>query len=324
MESLDWHDDSDDNVKIRLGRGLKAINETIISGFNKTYDPDIKLANANNVNFKPTRVSSQTFHDNASLSQNWHNNTIVDLYNMFNNHHNVPDQGAKNVQESILMNTVNMDEDLEAAEQKYINNQTPRLRRSAVSYRASYGDLNQDQRDSDEMNRSSGNQFHFPSIFKSRFDDVYHGYETGNWNSDVQDLNEYSKIPRASTRKKGKSGKKKKKNKHSSGKHAKKSSSRSSSSRNRRHHAHRSDTSKNINRSDLKWKRTNKAVASPSLGCTGIQNCKTAKQGLLRAGMSEVSGKNVFYENTENQSVSERAIADRAVDRATGLKREKN
>lgn len=330
VESLDWHNDFDDNVKVRLGRGLKAINETVISDFEKTYnqhDKKVDVANATNVNFKSTRVSSQTFHDNSSMSQNWHNNTITDLYNIFNNHHG--DKNAKNVQESILTNTVNMngDEDLEAAEQKYINNQTPRIRRAAVLYHTFYDDLNQNQRDSDEMDRSLSNQFHSPNIFKNQFDKAYHGYETGNWNSDLQNLDQYPKIPRVSTRKRGTSGKKNKKNKHSLEKHTKKSSSHFSSSRNRRHHAHRSDMSKNINRGDLKPKQKNKAEASSLIGRTigpRIQKSKTTEQGLLRGRMNEVSGKNVLYENTENQSVSERAIADRIIDRATGLKREKN
>ncbi|XP_024890021.1 uncharacterized protein LOC112466252 [Temnothorax curvispinosus] len=304
VESLDWHDDFDDNVKVRLGRGLKAINETIISGFNKTYDQDNKLdvTNATDVNFKPTRVSTQTLHDNSSMSKNWYNNTLMDLYNIFNNHRGVSDQSAKNVQESILMNTVNMDvnDDLEAAEQKYVNNQTPRIRRAA-SYRAFYDDLNQNQRDSDEMDGSLSNQFHSPNILKNRFDGVYHGYEIGNWNSDTQDLDQYSKIPRTSTRKKGRPGKSSKKNKHSSEKHAKKSSSHSSS-RNRRHHAHRSDMSKNVNRSDLKPKQRNKVEASPLIGRTRIQKSKTAKQELSRAGMNDASGKKVLYENAEDQS----------------------
>lgn len=328
MESFDWHDDFDDNVKVRLGRGLKAINETEISDFKRTYNQDDKknVANATNINFKSTRVSSPTFHDNSSMSQNWYNNSIKDLHNIFNNHHDVSDKSAKNVQESILTNTINMDddEDLEAAEQKYINNQTPRIRRAAISYHTFYDDLNQNQRDSNEMDRSLSNQFHSPNIFKNQFDRVYHGYETGNWNSDMQDIDQYSKIPRINTRKKGTSGKKHKKNKHSSERHTKKSSSHSSSSRNRRHHAHRSDMSKDINQGDLKPKQKNKAEASPLIGRTRIQKSKTTEQGLLRAGMNEVSGKKVLYENTENQSVSERAIADRIIDRATGLKREKN
>lgn len=324
VESLDWHDDFDDNVKVRLGRGLKAINETVISDFNKTYDQDNKLdvANATNVNLEPTQISSQTFHNNSSMSQQhlvWYNNTIMDLNNIFNNHHGVSNQNAKNVQESILMNTVD-DEDLEAAEQKYVNNQTPRIKRAAVSYSAFYDDLN--QRDFDKIDKSLDNQFHSPNILKNRFDGAYHGYETGNWNSDIQDLDQYSKIPRTNMRKKGKSRKRSKKNKHSSEKHAKEGSSRSSSSRNRRHHAHRPDMSKNVNRSDLKSKQKNKAEASPLIGRTRLQKSKTAEQGLLRAGMNEASGKKVLYENAEIQSVSK--IADRTIDRATGLKREKN
>lgn len=327
VESPDWHDDFDDNVKIRLGRGLKAVNDTVISGLNKTHDQDNKLdvENATNINFEPTRAFSQSFHDNfSSMSPNWYNNTIADLFNIFNNHHRVSDQSAKNVQESILMNTVNMDEDLEAAEQKYVNNRTPRIRRAAIPYRAFYDDMSRNQRDSDEMDGSLDNQFHSPNILEDRSDGVYHGYETSNWNNDIQDLDRYSKIPRTNTRKKMKPGKRSKKNKHFSEKHAKKSSSHSSSSRNRRHHAHRSDMSKSVNRGGLKPKQKNKAEASPLIGRTRIQKSKTAEQGLLRAGMNGALGERVLYENAEDQSVSERAIADRIVDRATGLKREKN
>lgn len=227
------------------------------------------------------------------------------------------------------MNTVNTngDKDLEAAEQKYVNNQTPRIRRSAVSYRAFDDDMSQNQRNFDEMDRSLGNQLHSPNSLRNRFDGAYHGYEIGNWNSDIQDLDRYSKIPRTNTRKKEKSGKRSKKNKHTSKKHGKKSSSRSSSSRrsgNRRHHTHRSHTSKSVNRGVLKPKPKNKAKASPLIGRTRIQKRKTAKQELLRAGMNEAPGEKVLYENAADQSVSERTIADRIVDRATGLKREKN
>jgi len=296
VEFLDWHDDFDDNVKVRLGRGLKAINDTIISGLNKTYDQDNKL-NGN-------ATSSQTFHDNSSMSQNWYNNTNADSLNIFNNHHDISNRSAKNVQESILMNTVNMngDEDLEAAEQKYVNNQTPRIRR-AVSYRTFYDDINQ----RDEMDRSLDNQFHSPNILKNRFDGVYHGYEIGNWNSDIRDLDRYAKFPQINKRKKKKPGKRSKKNKHSSEKHRKKSSSHSSSSRNRRHHTHRSDMSK-VNWDDLKQ---NKIEASPFIGRTKIQKSKTAEQELFRAGMNEAPGEKVLYENAEDQSVSERTIADR-------------
>jgi len=311
VESLDWHDDFDDNVKVRLGRGLKAINDTIISGLNKTYDQDNKL--------NDNATSSQSFHDDSSMLQNWYNNTNADLFNIFNNHHDISNRSAKNVQESILMNTVNMngDEDLEAAEQKYVNNQTPRIRR-AVSYRTFYDDMN--QRDFDEMDRSPDNQFHSPNILKNRFDGVYHGHEIGNWNNDIHDLDRYSKFPQINTRKKKKLGKRSKKNKHSSEKHRKKSS-HSSSSRNRRHHTHRSDMSK-VNWDDLRQK--NKVEASPLIGRTKIQKSKTAEQELFRAGMNEAPGERVLYENAEDQSVSERMIADHIVDRATGLKREKN
>jgi len=301
VESPYWHDDS--NVKVRLGRGLKAINDTIISD----------LLDAENATFL------QTFH-NSSKSQNWHNNTIINSFNIFNNNnHDVPKQRAKNVQESILMNMVNMDgDDLEGAEQKYVNNQT-RIRRAAVSYRTFYDNLNQNQHDYDEMSRNLGNQFHSPNIVENQFDEPYNGYKIGNWNSDTQNRDRYSKIPRINTRKKEKSGKENKRNKHSSKKHAKKSSSHPSSNKNRRYHIQRSDMSKN--RGNLKQK--NKAKASSLIRRTKVQKSKMAQQGLLRARMNEALGEKVFNENAEDQSVSERTTADR-VDRATGLKREKN
>ncbi|XP_039309682.1 uncharacterized protein LOC105202175 [Solenopsis invicta] len=296
VESPEWHDDFDDNEKIRLGRGLKAINDKVIFGLNKTYDQDNKLdvESAANTSFK-SRVSSQTFHDNSSNSQNWYNNTIGELNPIFNNHHGVSDRKAKNVQESILMNTVNINGDLEAAEQKYVHNQTPRIRRAAISF---YDDMS--QRDSDEIDRSLDNQFHSSNILEDRSNEVHHRYETGNWDSDIPNVDRYSKIPPTNKRKKTKSGKGSKKNKHTSKKPAKKSKSDSSSSRNRRHHAHRSDMSKNVNR-DLNPKQKNKA--SPLIGRTRIQKSKTAVQGLLRAGMDEAPGEKVLYvENVEDQS----------------------
>ncbi|KAG5315389.1 MOS1T transposase, partial [Pseudoatta argentina] len=78
VESPYWHDDS--NIKVRLGRGLKAINDTIISD----------LLDAENATFL------QTFHDNSSTSQNWHNNTITNSFNIFNNNnHDISGKGNK-------------------------------------------------------------------------------------------------------------------------------------------------------------------------------------------------------------------------------------
>ncbi|KYN12983.1 hypothetical protein ALC57_14829 [Trachymyrmex cornetzi] len=281
VESPYWHDDSD--VKVRLGRGLKAIDNTIISD----------LLDAENTTFL------QTFHDNSSKSQNWDNNTITNSFNVFNNNnHDVSERRAKNVQESILMNTINMDgDDLEGAEQKYVNNQT-RIRRAAVLYRTFYDNLNQNKHDYDETSRNLVNQFHSPNIVENQFDEPYDAYEIGNWNSDTQNRDRYSKIPRTNTRKKEKSGKGNKKDKHSSKKHAKKSSSHSSSNRNRRHHTQRSDMSKN--RGDLKQK--NKAEVSPLIRRTKVQKNKIAEQGLLRAKMNEAMGEKVFYENADDQS----------------------
>ncbi|EGI65904.1 hypothetical protein G5I_05634 [Acromyrmex echinatior] len=285
VESPYWHDDS--NVKVRLGRGLKAINDTIISD----------LLDAENATFL------QTFHDNSSTSQNWHNNTITNSFNIFNNNnHDVPERRAKNVQKSILMNMVNMDGDDRDTEQKYINNQT-RIRRAAISYRTFYDNLNQNQHDYDETSRNLDNQFHSSNIIENQFDEPYGGYEIENWNSDTQNRDRYSKISRIN-RKKEKLEKRNKKDKHFSKKHAKKSSSHSSSNRNRRYHIQRSDMSKNWD--NLKQKNK----ASPLIRQTKVQKSKSTEQGLLRARMNEALGEKVFYENVEDQSTVKPEVDD--------------
>lgn len=300
VESLDWHDDFDDNVKIRFGRGLKAIDETVISDSIKTRKRDNKLdtANTTNVNSK-LRDSSPMSHDNSTLP-NLYNNT--DLINIFNVHHGASNQKMK-VQQSILMN-MNGDEDLEVAEQKYINRQAPRIKRTAPSYRVFYDDIN--QRDLEKANKNLDDSFQLPNILEDRSD----------WNNDMRDP--YFQMPRSTNSKKRK--KPGKKNKHFSGKEAKQSNLHSSLGRNRRHHTHRSGMSKNADRSD--WKK-DKFEASSLTGHTRVQKSKTAEQGFL-AGINGVPDEKVLYENAEDQSVSKRTIGDRALDRATRLKREKN
>ncbi|XP_025075372.1 uncharacterized protein LOC105432052 [Pogonomyrmex barbatus] len=302
VESVNWHDDFDNNENVRLSRGLKAINDTVISSSQETHGQNNKLdvADAINMNFEFPQASLQTFHDNSSILKDWHNNSIVDLLNIFNIYHNRSDQNAKNVQESILnLNTVNMNgnEDLEAAEQKYVN-QTSRIRRAAILNNAFYDDVNQNQDDSDTKDENLDNQFHFSNILENQPE--YHKYATRNWNDDIEDFDRHSKIFQTNKRKK-KSGKRNKKNKHLE-KHGKKSSSRSPSNRNRRHHTHRSDMTKNVNRGDSKLKQKNKAEASPLIGRTRIQKSKTAEQDLLRAGVNEASGEKVLYESVEDQS----------------------
>jgi len=325
---LDWHDDFDDNVKVRLGRGLKAIDEALISDSNETPDPDNKsdVANTTNINSKLYN-SSQIFRHNSSISHDWYTNKTADLINIFNDHHDVTEWSGEKNQKPIFMNTIYIvdgDKDLEAAEQKYVNNQTTRVRRTAASYRTFYDDVSENQGDSDDVDKSLSDRFQLSNILEDQSDGVYDGYAATNLNNDVQ-FDRYSQIPRTDSRKKKISGKKNKKNKQPSEKHAKKNSSSSSSSRNRRHHTHRSDMSRNANRDDLKPKKESKIEGSSLIGRTRIQKSKTAEQDLLRAGVNEETpSEKVLYENAEDQSVSEKAIGDRrVVGRTTGLKKRK-
>lgn len=325
VESLDWHDDFDDDVKVRLGRGLKAIDEALISDSSETHLPDNKsdIANTTNINSKLYN-SSQIFRDNLLISHDRYNNITTDLINIFNDH-DVTEWGREKIQKPILMNTVYIvddDKDLEAAEQKYVNNQTTRVRRTAASYRTFYDDVSQNQGDSDDADKSLSNHFQLSNVLEDQSDGVYDGYAATNLNNDVQ-FDRYSQIPRTDSRKET-SGRKNKKGKRSSKKRAKKNNSHSSS-RNRRHHTHRSDVSRNANRDDLKPKRKSKIEGSSLIERTRIQKSKTAEQDLPRAGVNEEApNEKVLYENAEDRSVSEKAIGDRrVVDRTTGLKRRK-
>lgn len=328
VESLDWHDDFDDNVKVRLGRGLKAVDEAIISDSNKTHDQDNKSDMANIINIDSKFYnSSQIFRDNSSISHDWYNNITADLINVFNVHHDASEWSAKKNQEPILTNMIyimNDDEDLEAAEQKYVNNQTRRVRRAA-SYRTFYNDVSGNQDNSDETDKTLSDHFQLSNILEDQSDGVYNGYAATNLNNDIQDFDRYSQIPRTDSRKRENSKKESKKNKQPTRKHAKKHNSHPSSSRNRRHHTHRSDVSRNANRDNLKPKKKSKAEASSLTGRTRIQKSKTAEQSLLRRGVNEEAPiEKVLYENAEDQSVSEKTIGDRrVVDRATGLKKRK-
>lgn len=322
---MDWHDDFDDDVKVRLGRGLKAIDEALISDSNKTHEPDNKSNVANTTNISSKLYNSlKIFRDNSSNSHDWYNNITTDLINIFNDHHDVTEWNAGKIQKPILMNTIYVmdgDKDLEAAEQKYVNNRT-RVRRTAASYSTFYDDVSGNQGDSDDVDKSLSNHFQLSNILEDQSDVYDDGYAATNLNNDVQ-FDRYSQIPRIDSRKET-SGRKRKKGKQSSEKHAKKNNSHSSS-RNRRHHTHRSDVSENANRDDLKPKKKSKIEGSSLIGRTRIQKSKTAEQDLLRAGMNEeVPSEKVLYENAEDQSVSEKAIDDRrVVDRMTELKKRK-
>lgn len=325
VESLDWHDDFDDDVKVRLGRGLKAVDEAIISDSNKTRDQDNKsdMANIKNINSKLYN-SPQIFRDNSSISHDWYNNISADLINVFNVHHDASEWNKK-IQEPILTNTIYiMDgDDLEAAEQKYVNNQTRRFKRAAASYRTFYDDMSENQGNFDEADKSLSDHFQLSNILEDQSDGVYNGHASRNLNNDIQDFDRYSQISRTDLRKRENSKKKSKKSKHSTKKHAKKHSLHPSSNRNRKHHTHRFDVSRNANQDDLKPKK--KSKASSLTGRARIQKSKTAEQGLLHAGVNEeISNEKVLYESAEDQSVSEKAIDDRrVVDRATGLKKRK-
>ncbi|XP_070169303.1 uncharacterized protein PF3D7_1120600-like [Polyergus mexicanus] len=308
VESLDWHDDFDDNdVKVRLGRGLKAVDEAIISGSNKTHDQDNKLdmTNITNINSKLYN-SSQIFRDNSSISHDWYNNITADLINVFNVHRDTSEWSTKKIQEPILTNTIYImddDEDLEAAEQKYVNNQTRRVRRAAASYRTFYDDVSGNQGNSYEADKTLSDHFQLSNILEDQSDGVYNEYAATNLNNDIQDFDRYSQIPRIDSRKRENSKKKSKKNKQSTRKHAKKHNSHPSSSRNKRHHTHRSDVSRNANRDNLKPKKKSKVKASSLTGRTRIQKSKTAEQGLLRRGVNEEApSEKVLYENAEDRS----------------------
>lgn len=305
VESLDWHDDFDDNVKVRLGRGLKAVDEAIISDSNKTHDQDNKSDMANIINIDSKLYnSSQIFRDNSSISHDWYNNITADLINVFNVHHDASEWSAKKNQEPILTNMIYImddDEDLEAAEQKYVNNQTRRVRRAA-SYRTFYNNVSGNQGNSDETDKTLSDHFQLSNILEDQSDGVYNGYAATNLNNDIQDFDRYSQIPRTNSRKRENSKKKSKKNKQPTRKHAKKHNSRPSSSRNRRHHTHRSDVSRNANRDDLKPKKKSKAEASSLTGRTRIQKSKMAEQSLLRGVNEEAPSEKVLYENAEDQS----------------------
>ncbi|RLU26650.1 hypothetical protein DMN91_000447 [Ooceraea biroi] len=285
VEPLDWHDDFDDNVKVRFGRGLKSVNDFVIPDVNKTYDHvyESDMANAASVN-SYLHDFPQTFRENSSISQDCYANATTNL-DFFN----------------IRRDTANNDEDLEAAEQKYINRRTPRVRRAATSYRTFYDDMSQNQHDSDEADKSLSSRSQLPNILEDQESDGIYSERAPNWSNDMRDLNRYLRIPQNS-RKKEKLRKKGKKTKHTTEKHLK-TGSRSSSDRDRRHHAHRSDVSRIASASEWKSRKKNKAHASALAGRGSIQKSKTAERGLLHAAVvNEAPGERVLYENAEDQS----------------------
>lgn len=300
VESLDWHDDFDDNVKIRFGRGLKAVDETI-SDSEKIDDQNDRSTIGNKTNVNSEFNFPQNFHDNCSIFQDRkHNNTPTNLTDIYNVRRNFYNQSVGKVCcEPNSVTNMNGNEDLEVAEQKYVNRRTLRSKRATATYRTLHDDSNSGN--SDEENNLD-NRFSRPNFLEDRSDRMYREY---TWN-DLQDLDHSKMSPRDVKRKKENLGKNKQR-KHFSEKHAKKSSSLDSSSsnrRNRRHHAHRSDASnKNANRNNLKPKmKKNKAYLVTKR--TGVRKSKTGEQGLLRA--EEAPIEKVLYENVEDQSVSDR------------------
>lgn len=307
VEPLEWHDNFDDNVKVRFGRGLKAVNDVVIPDANKPHGQVNGSDTANAINVNPYVGDSppRTYRKNLSISQDCYRNATASLTSIFNVRHDVNDN----------------DRDLEAAEQKYINRRMPRVKRAAASYRSFYDDASQNQSDADEADKSLSSRFQFRSILEDRPDGMYG--ERTNWsNEDTRGLNRHSRNPQNSKKKK-KPKKKNKKNKHTTGQQRK--TWRSSAGRDHRHHAHRSDVSRIASGGEWKSrKRKNKAHASALTGRGSIGKGKAAERGLLHAAMVNEAPdeERVLYESAEDRSVSERAIGDRVADRA--LKGEKD
>lgn len=322
VESLDWHDDLDDAAKIRLSRGLKAVDEMLITDPEKIHDLDNKSRTANVTNVNPKLGNSPRVSRNDT-SQNWqnlHDNVTADLTDILNIRHGAIDRNAEKNRE--LMNVINTDnegleEDLEAVEQRCANRRIPRIRRAATSYRTFYDDAISNQRDPDEADGSANGRFQLSDILENS---LYRGYATP---SDIRDLDRYSKIPRSTgTRKKEKTGvknkkKKKKKKKYPakiSEKHTRKGSSRSSSNgqRNRRGHTHWSDTSKHDKQDGWKSKqKKNRVEAARSAGRISNQKSEMSDRGLFRAAESnEAIDERVLYENAEDR-VSKRSVTAR-------------
>lgn len=356
VEPLNWHDDFDDNVRARFGRGLKTIDEALISDSNKSNDQisrnieqvlvqrelvsrktspemiflanltdkvpsknskDFYLGNKSIINTTNINFPSNFHHDSSILQHN----TTLDVMNIFNMHRDAIDKSTEKFQESSSMNGIilNITGDLEAAEQKYINYQIPQITRAATSYRTYYDDIDQDQHDSDEADISSDNHLQFPHILANQPDKRYYSYVNPIWNTDIRDnLNDgYSKISRSvGPRKKENFVHRKKKNKQSvsiSKTHTRKNNSHISlnNERNRRHHALQTVNSKDINSGDREMKKkkknNNKTVTSSATKTTGSrQKSKMADRESLLEGITKSSGEKVFYENAEDQSVSEK------------------
>lgn len=309
VESPGWHDDFEDDTKVRFGRGLKAVDETL-HGANEIHERGkLEVVNVTANLEDPPSAS----HDNSSTFQNRYRNTTVDIINVLGTHRDVTDRGIKKTRDSILTNIINMegDGDLQAAEQKHVDHPTPRIRRAAASYQGFY----------DDADGSSADRLRFPDVFKDQSDDVHLEYATSNWHDGVSDR--YSKrLGNAASGKReeaGKAVKKRKKGQLSaniSGRQAKKGNGGSQSSwnnrRNRRHRTHRSHVSKNANRGDWKLKSKNKrrkqkenrVKASHSSKRSSNQKSRMTDQESLRASLNDASDARVLYENADDQSVS--------------------
>jgi len=301
VEPLDWHDDFDDNVKVRFGRGLKAVDDIAVQDIaNKTLARVNVSDTANAVN-SYSRDSTGT---HSSVSRDCYANATASLMHIFN----------------VRRGTINSDEDLEAVEQKYVKRKTPRMKRAAASYRTFYDDVNQNQREeSDDADKKLAGRSQLPNIFENQPGGMYK--RAPNWSDDTRVLNRYSRVPQNPKKKeKNKRSKRNKKKKKHMAEKRHKNGPRPSSSK---HQAHRSDVSKIESRGERSSKKKNKARAFALTGRGSIQKGKTgAERGLFRAAVNEDPVERVLYENAEDRSVSERAIGDRVV--GHGLKREKD
>lgn len=313
----DWKDDFDDNAKVKLGRGLKAINETLISDCQKSYDNQDNKSDTANITNEISKLHFPRIF-NESSSRNSHEvPNVANMTKIVNIRNGVSDGNIRKNREPILTNmNTSGDEDLEAAEQKRTKHRIPRARRSAAAYRTFYEDLGQIQRDSYGTDGRSSSLFQLPDILEDQPDNVYLQRLTPNRNDDVQSFGEHAKRSRsADSRKKKKAGGSKKRRKKKKKQYTKTWERRSrkggslrsfsDGQRNRRHHAHGSAVSKSPSTRGRKPRKMKKTAASRTAGRIGDQESREMR---LDAGMNE----RVLYENAVDRSVSEETIGDRA------------
>lgn len=308
VESPGWRDDLDDDTKVRFGRGLKAVEEVPISRANETRERADKSHVAN-------ATASSEPRDNSSTSQDRHCSATARLTNVLDAHRDVADRrNIEKTGESIPTRTIDAggDGDLEAAEQKYANHRTPRIRRARAAHHTFY----------DDLDGSLADRLRPSDVLEDRSDGVYRGYASSNRQDDLFDR--YSKRKRENSGKANDDHNKKKSelSANISERHTKKGSLHSSwdNRRNRaRHRAHRSDMSKNANRGDWWLSKKNKGrkpkesragVSRSSGRGSSSQKSRMADQESLRAGLNEAPGEKVLYENAEDQSVSVKRVGD--------------